>query len=570
MLDSLPMWQLYHLGGLYSVIHPDFIERIDFVPAGFDAGYGHVTGGVVDVKLRETPLTAWHAAFDVNLLHAGLIAGGPYSPNGDVQLAVRRSYIDAILGAAVGASDSFAMTAAPRYYDYQLKWQHRLGARHRFLVFVNGADDEMVLVSKRANMDDPSFVGQMGMRSRYHGALARWSFEASPAVRNALSLQASFTGYSFDVFRAMSFQVEQLPLMLRDDLDVRLHRTLKLHAGLEVIAEQLHFKVRAPEPPASGAVDAPVSLAETITTDERGREYAVGPFLSLEWQPVPRLTLVPSLRVEAWRGYRSFTYADPRLAARLKLSDTITLRFAGGLYQRPPDGQAWSTNFGNPHIGPEAAVHLIGGAEWAPTARLSVGGNVCHKGMFHLAEPLTDATLRYDNRGRGRASGADALVRVRPGGRFFGWIAYTYVRAERYDFATGTYRPSNYDQRHLLNVLGSLRLPRRYTVGARFRLTSGYPFTPVVGAHFDADGDRFAPIANPARNAGRLPPVHALDVRIDREWVFASWRGALYLELQNVYNHRAAEGVAYSYDYAHRGWVAGLPILPVIGARGEL
>ncbi|HEY3352427.1 MAG TPA: hypothetical protein VGQ83_04195, partial [Polyangia bacterium] len=400
MLNSLPMWQLYHLGSLYSVIHPDFIERIDFIPAGFDASYGHITGGVIDVRLREQPLTAWHAALDVNVLHAGVIAGGPCSRDGDLQVAFRRSYIDAILGAVMPSSDSFAMTAAPRYYDYQLKWQHRLGARHRFLVFANGTDDEMVVVNKRPNLDDPTFVGNAGMRTSYHGALARWTYDPGLAVKNALALQVSVTAWDLDVFQAMSFRQRQVPVMLRDDLDVRLGPRLKLHAGLEAIAEWLAFKVRSPEPPASGSVDRPVNLAETITTDERGTELAFAPFLSLEWQPHPRLTLVPSLRLEAWRGYRSWTYADPRLAARLKVSDTVTLRLAGGLYQQPPEGQAWSSAFGNPRIGPEAAVHLLGGGEWAPTPRLALGGNLFSKWMFHLAEPIADRTLRYDSSGK--------------------------------------------------------------------------------------------------------------------------------------------------------------------------
>ncbi|HEY3353184.1 MAG TPA: hypothetical protein VGQ83_08060, partial [Polyangia bacterium] len=170
----------------------------------------------------------------------------------------------------------------------------------------------------------------------------------------------------------------------------------------------------------------------------------------------------------------------------------------------------------------------------------------------------------------GRAYGADVLLRVRPGGRFFGWIAYTYVRAERYDFGTGTYRPSNYDQRHLVNVLGSYQLPRRWTAGARFRLSEGYPYTPVVGSVFDADADRFSPIASRLLNSARLPAFHALDLRVDKEWVFDRWKLGLYLELQNVYNYRSPEASGDNYDYTQRGWVRGLPILPVFGVRGEI
>jgi hypothetical protein len=43
-----------------------------------------------------------------------------------------------------------------------------------------------------------------------------------------------------------------------------------------------------------------------------------------------------------------------------------------------------------------------------------------------------------------------------------------------------------------------------------------------------------------------------------------------YLELRNTYNRRNAEGKNYSYDYAQSANQSGLPILPVLGLRGEL
>jgi hypothetical protein len=48
------------------------------------------------------------------------------------------------------------------------------------------------------------------------------------------------------------------------------------------------------------------------------------------------------------------------------------------------------------------------------------------------------------------------------------------------------------------------------------------------------------------------------------------WKLAAYLEARNAYNHRSVEGVTYNHDYSRRKDVEGLPILPVLGLRGEL
>jgi hypothetical protein len=67
-----------------------------------------------------------------------------------------------------------------------------------------------------------------------------------------------------------------------------------------------------------------------------------------------------------------------------------------------------------------------------------------------------------------------------------------------------------------------------------------------------------------------MPDFHQLDLRIEKEWDFEVWKLAAYLEARNAYNHKSVEGVSYNYDYSERKDVEGLPILPVIGVRGEL
>ncbi|MBM4398381.1 MAG: hypothetical protein FJ087_22160, partial [Deltaproteobacteria bacterium] len=568
LLDSLPMWWFFHFGGLYSTIHPDFIDRIDYIPAGFDASYGFATGGIVDVKLKDAPLTGLHGSADVNFVHAGGLIGFPYSKDGDLQVAFRRSYVDALVAAVWPSGDS-TLATAPRYYDYQVRWQHRFGRRHRVSLFVNGSDDALEVVNKHPDMDDPMFVGSLGLTTWIHGAQFRWDAEPTPAVRNSLAVKGLAVGFGFDLFQAIEMDVIQAPVHVRDQLSWRISDRLRLHAGLDGILSYARFDVTAPQVPGPGSGDMAVSTLEIIRSRDTIRVYAAAPFLSLEWDAFPWWTIVPSVRGTVVFGDWVDGWFEPRLSNRFPVGHGVTLKLAGGLYGQAPPPYTFTKEFGGRHVGPEYATHALLGAEWTPIERVTVTADMFFKWMFDLAEPSKDRTERYTNEGKGRAYGGDVMVRVNPGGPLFGWLAYTYVVAERWDPEQGLWRPGDFDTRHTLNVVASYELPRHWTVGARFRLASGYPYTPIASSVLDSDAGRYAPIPSVLRNSARLPLFHQLDVRIDKEWVFRSWKLGAYLEVQNAYYNANAEGVAYNYDYSKSAYVRGLPILPVFGIKGE-
>ena len=119
-LDQMPIPLLYHFGGLTSVVNSDLLERIDFFPGNYGVRYGGATGGIVEVYPRAPHTDRWHGYVDLDLFDASLLVEGPIGDDWSVAASFRRSWIDAILGAALPEDGGFSMTVAPRYYDYQL------------------------------------------------------------------------------------------------------------------------------------------------------------------------------------------------------------------------------------------------------------------------------------------------------------------------------------------------------------------------------------------------------------------------------------------------------------------
>jgi hypothetical protein len=171
---------------------------------------------------------------------------------------------------------------------------------------------------------------------------------------------------------------------------------------------------------------------------------------------------------------------------------------------------------------------------------------------------------------KGRAYGLETLLRYKPDSRFFGWLAYTLSRSVLRDTPDEPEHPAQFDQTHILTVLGSYRLGRGWEVGSRFRLVSGNPTTPNSYGFFDENASTYLPLQSYPPFGKRLPAFHQLDVRIDKTWAFPTWKLSAYLDVQNVYNQGNVEGVSYNYNFTKSSYATGIPILPSIGIRGEL
>jgi hypothetical protein len=102
----------------------------------------------------------------------------------------------------------------------------------------------------------------------------------------------------------------------------------------------------------------------------------------------------------------------------------------------------------------------------------------------------------------------------------------------------------------------------------RARWTSGLPEPRVTGALYDADHDVSLTRVD-AWNPARLPDFFALDARVSKRFRWGPVRMELILEVLNATNNTNVESRIYSFDRRSSVPVTGLPILPVLGLRGE-
>jgi outer membrane receptor protein involved in Fe transport len=565
--QELPI--LYHFGGLRSTVNPRFLDAVEFLPGNFSADYGRAMGGVVEVRLRDPARDAFRGQVSASLYDAGFALEGPVG-EWAVGGAFHRSWIDTILSAVLPDDAGFSFDVAPRYYDYQLVAVRPLWDGKLRLTWYGSMDRFSLLFDDP--QEDPKISGTLRGGIFFHGLQARHEGKVTALLRHDTSLQLSLQRFDTQFGPEFFFDLDVWQGSLRSAWTLALAERLEARAGLDVVLAPVTIRANVPRPPQEGEPDTPVSTRPTQGVRQTLTNYEPAAFAELRWRPVPSLTVTPAVRVDWFRSIESWA-VDPRLSARLELGADTAVKAGIGSYQQAPEPPESARDIGNPDLGPERSVHVSAGVERRlPWANATVEATGFWKRLDRLVvlNPATEfdpAAPVYLNEGTGRIHGAELLLRAR-GERWFGWLAYTFQRSLREDGFGRAERPFDFDQPHILTALASWAFRPGWTAGARFRLVSGNPDTPVTGSVLDAQTGVFVPVYGRV-NSERLPAFHQLDLRIDRTWTYDTWKLTAWLDVQNAYNRGNPEGWTYRYDYRERTPLTGLPILPIVGVQGE-
>jgi TonB family protein len=562
---------LYHFLGGPSVLTPDLIDKIDFYPGGFGVRYGRATAGVVDVGTRNEPVKRVHGSADVDLIDSSVYLEGPLGDGTSGGAAVRRSYIDALLPALIPSREGSAtVVVTPVYYDYQARVTHPLKSG-RLSLFAFGSDDSLKVYSqdpRRGDIDLGTRIGFHRVIGTYATALGEWTSVLSPSY-----------GYDHLTFGAgqIAAKAASHVVELREELTRTVTPHLRLAAGFDGELRFDSFSIDAPIPPERRTYGRS-SNASVQSFDRSSRNLGTAAYAEALWDVGP-LRLVPGVRGD-WFHYNGEDRlsVDPRLVVSWKRTPNQTFKIGAGIFHQPPQPAQLDQEFGNPRLPLLWADQYHLGLEQAFSRAISLEGTLYflrrHNEPVQSNRRTADGRIEgYAPEGKGRSYGLELRLRHAVTSNFFGWISYTLSRSEAILALPGTqeanagYRPTDFDQTHNFILVASRRLGA-WELGARFRLSTGIPETPIYGSTYDADYNNYDPISGTPRSV-RRQTFTQLDLRAERTWTFDAWRFSAYLDVQNVYNAQNPEATVYDYRYKDSGPIRGLPILPVIGLKGR-
>jgi len=518
------------------------------------------------VRTRDPRPDGFHGQGDVNVYDVGVALEGGLGGGWSLGGAFRRSWVDSILPLVIPDDANLSFTSAPRFYDFQVlaSWRPDPSRRLRFAFY--GSLDRLASILERPQ-NDPTITGAVDARIGYWNLQASYQSPVAPALVQETSLQLGLQQIQTQLGPQYFFDLSVTRLSLRSAWTWDASPVWQLRGGLDIRLDGADIALNLPD--STGSEPVPPSTLPQIGARVKATIYAPAVFAEVRIAPVPDLAILPGVRVDWYDDIRAWA-VDPRLLARWEPVPGTVLKGGVGLYQQPPNPAQSNATTGTPTLLPQRSVQASLGVAQAVVPGLTVDVTPFYKWLdrqviSNSASTYDPSAPRFTNEGTGRVYGVESLVRATLGG-FSGFLAYTWQRSLRTE-PGGPEVPFDFDQPSLLTFVGNYDLGRGWLAGARVRLVSGNPSTPVTGSIYDSATDVYVPTYG-VKNSERLGTFFALDLRIGKTWTFREWTLELYLDTQNVTNRGNPEGWTYSYDYAQRTEMTGLPILPILGLKG--
>lgn len=551
-------------GGPVGIINVDFVQSVDFLSGAFPASKGNALSSVlnftfVDGNKEKTKYRATVGASDL-----GLTVDGPAGENGTLLLSLRRSYLQFLFSA-------LELPFLPTYTDFQLKYKVRLDPKNELTVIGLGAKDDFSLNLKANETEFQRYIlDYIPVQEQYSyttGLVYKHfrddGFDTWVLSRNYLNnSQYKFrNNIEADTNKTLDY------LSGEGEIKARYERTILGEKGLRITygagAEYGHYRNSTYQlfytGGASAAVvdyDTNLKIGKYSTFGQISRSFAES-----------RLSLSFGIRTD-FNSYSSsmmnpLKHLSPRISASYALTDKLNLNLSTGrFYQLPPYTALGYSNPAGELLNRKndlryiAADHYVAGFELLPSENIQFTVEGFYKNYtkypFSVRDsvPLSSKSADYGIFGdealvstaMGRAYGVELLGRVREFNNINLVFSYTLVRSEFEDLA-GRMIPSSWDNKHLFNLTGTRKFNRNWDIGFKWRFVGGAPYTPYdlekssFKAAWDLQGRAYLDYSK--FNSARLKPFHQLDIRVDKQYYFNKWSLMLYVDIQNLYNHKA-------------------------------
>jgi TonB family protein len=491
--DGIELPLLYHAFFGPSVIHPGFVDTIEFYPGASPAQYGRFAGPIVAVNSRPMRAQAGGEA-NVRLIDAGgLVESGPLSDcrgaaniacsGGGARAAGRYSYAGVVL--------SLLSDAKLNYWDYQTQAAYPIGPKDELGILAFGAYD--LFRAPQASVNS-------GAELTFHRIDVRWDhkFGADSSLRIGLT-GGSDRAAGAD---AQSSIVTNRSLRLRSELTQRLGPSATLRAGMDARLDRFGLEA---DPRSLEFID--YSRLFPARTDS-----TAGGYVSFQFQAARGIRVSPGLRADLYTSQGVTKVGlDPRVAAEFDVSRTVRLDHSIGIaHQRP--------NFAAQVPGAQVA-DLSSGLQWALLwssgvrvrlpAEVTASATVFRSAYFNALDPIGGARdfaidqTSLNRRATISAAGLELRLERPLRQRIGGFISYTLSRTEE---STGSTKgPSGFDRPHIFQAALSYDLGKGFVVGARTVVYSGVPELSLEGApHFTS--------------ARRGSPFFRLDLRAEKRF----------------------------------------------------
>lgn len=560
LLDEAMVYNASHLFGFFSTFNSDAIKEVNLYKGGMPAQYGGRIASVLDITMLDGNKKSFGAEGGVGLIASRLKVDGPIvKDRGSFMISGRRTYADLFLKLS---NDEDVNNSRLYFYDLNAKANYRFDEKNT--VFLSGYFGRDVLgYANLFGFDWGNATGTL----RWNHVLNNRLFSNTTFVYSNFNYNVNIENDDFNFVIASRIQNYNL----KQDFQLFSSSKSTWRFGVNLLQQGIS--------PANIDADENTAVNSLRLEDRKGLELAA--YLSHEWKPTDRLSLIYGLRLNNFLLFGPgmfYTYDDdgdvvegteyqrgdvvqrylnlePRLSLSYQLQGNNSVKFSYNrntqhLHQLsnstsslPTDAWVMSSNNIKPQIADQAA---LGYYQNFGDDRYEFSVESYYKYMQNQIDYRNGADLQANEHieaellfGTGRAYGLEVFLKRREG-RLNGWISYALSRSER-RFAginEGNWFAARQDRTHDASVVGMYQLSPRWNFSATFVYSTGNAVTFPSGK-YTVDGRTLWYYTE--RNGYRMPDYHRLDLGATWEAAASkrfksSWTFGIY----NVYNRKNA------------------------------
>ncbi len=561
LLDGVPIYNVSHLLGLFSVFNADAIKTVTLTKGGFPARYGGRLSSILDIRMKEGDLNEFHGEGSIGLISSRLTLEGPINKGKtSFLLSGRRTYADLIAKPFIKSSNG-ARKPTLYFYDLNGKIQHKISDKHRLYLSGYLGSDAFGFEEKN---DFGSDLGEIAW-GNYISSL-RWNWEVTPKL--FVNTTATLSNYDIDIFaqnedrtgrETQTFSAKYIS-GIRDygaKIDIDYIPSPKHYVKTGISAINHSYK-----PGAVTLSDLAInSVLDTLIGAESVSSTEIDAYIEDDIT-IGSLKVNVGLHGSAFlTDSTSYTSLQPRVGLRYKLNQGISLKasyadmtqyinlLTNESLSLPTDLWVPSTAKIKPQqsrlYAAGVATTIKGGYEISLEGYYKTMSNVIsYKEGANFLFGFDDSWENKVTQGDGESYGMELFIQKNKG-RLTGWIGYTLSWNWRQfdDINNGERFPFRFDRRHDIAIVGSYKLSDRISMAANWTYGTGNAIslnTLEAPAYFDnfqysaGEGQLvnnlsiYGPETGTKKNAYRMSDFHRLDLsvsfhkkkrRYERTWV---------------------------------------------------
>lgn len=589
LLDGVPLYNIDHLFGFFSVFTPESIKKVSVYKSSFPARYNGRVSSVIDVRTNDGDMRNYHGTIGVGLLSAKLQFEGPIVKERTAfNISARRSYIDILARPFMDVENKFGYY----FYDFNAKVNHRFNDNHRlYLSIYNGTDH--FSTEDKGDFENYHTHDKNSLQWGNTMAALRWNYVISPVLFSNTTL--AYTEYKYQSITESSrsntnyrsnYKSGIKDLTYAIDLDY--HPSPKHHFKFGINQQGHFFKPEILTGKISGHSNS--SEYDNMSSSEI-QAYESSLYAEDNWEVSNRISANVGLNFSTYHvPQQTYFSLQPRLSVRYQMADGLALKASytqmnQNIHLLSNYAMAMPTDLWVPatkKIKPIQTHQYAIGAYYTGIYKWVFSIEAYYKKSRNVLEyqdgaVLMGASHNWEEKvemGQGRAMGVEFMIQ-KSIGKATGWLSYTLAKSDRKfspeGINKGEWFPYRYDRRHNVNLAFNYQLSKKIDLNATWEFHTG-------GATTIAEQNTIAVRPNGStsssvidyvgsRNNYRLPASHCLSLGINFNKITKHGMRIWNISLYNIYNTMNPTFIfreSKDGDGNHQNVLKKLTILPLI------